>query len=296
MHPIISTKGFNMIKIIADTLSNIPPEEARKLGVYYIPQIIVFGEETYRDDSEMDAVTFLKRLRASQELPKTAAPPPALYTPIYGELAAQGDTAIVVAPSAEVSGTYRGASVAAQDFPNADIRVIDTKLVGGGLGAVVMQAKKWADSGMSADEVVEKILEMSSRHRVYFVVDTLEYLYRGGRIGAAKALFGSILQVKPILALQDGHIEAFESQRTHKRAIARLKEVVLSDCPRDPDAHLCLMHGDAADLAHSMADELGETLGIPVADIPIYDLTPAILVHAGPGVIGISYFVAKGQK
>ncbi len=285
-----------MIKIIADTLSNISPADAKKLDIYYVPQIIVFGEETYRDDTEMDAVTFLKRLRTSQVLPKTAAPPPALYEPIYRELADQGHTMIVVAPSGEVSGTFRGASVAAQDFPNADLRVIDTKLVAGGLGAVVMQAKKWADEGLPADELVENIKEMSARHRVYFVVDTLEYLYRGGRIGAAKALFGSLLQVKPILALKDGHIEAFESQRTHKRAIARLKEVVLSDCPRDPAAHLCVMHGDAAELAHSIAEELGGCLGIPVEDIPIYDVTPAILVHAGPGVIGISYFVAPGQN
>jgi DegV family protein with EDD domain len=202
---------------------------------------------------------------------------------------------IVVAPTAQLSGTFRGASVAAQDFPNADIRIIDTQLIAGGLGAVVKQAVKWANAGLEPDVVVEKIKEMSSRHRVYFVVDTLEYLYRGGRIGAGKKLFGSLLQVKPILTLKDGLTEAYESQRTAKRALARLKEVVLSDCPRDPEAHLCVMHGDAEELARSIASEFGGILGIPVADIPIYDLTPAILVHAGPGVIGVSYFVAPGQ-
>lgn len=285
-----------MIQIIADTLSNISPTEAKDLGVEYIPQIIVFGEETYRDDTEMDPVTFMKRLRTSQMLPKTAAPPPALYTPIFDKHAAQGDTMIVVAPAAEMSGTFRSATVAAQDFPGADIRIVDTKLIAGGLGAVVKQAVKWANAGLEPGVVIEKIEEMSARHRVYFVVDTLEYLFRGGRIGAAKALFGSLLQVKPILTLKDGHTEAFESQRTAKRARARLKEVVLSDCPRDPDAHLCVMHGDAEDLALSIAAELGGILGIPVTDIPIYDLTPAILVHSGPGVIGVSYFVAPGQK
>ena len=284
-----------MIQIIADTLSNISPAEARELGIEYLPQIIVFGEETYRDDTEMDPVTFMKRLRTSQVLPKTAAPPPALYTPIYKKHAELGNTMIVVAPTAEMSGTFRGATIAAQDFPNADIRIVDTKLIAGGLGAVVKQAVKWANAGLSPEAVIEKIEEMSARHRVFFVVDTLEYLFRGGRIGAAKALFGSILQVKPILTLKDGHTEAFESQRTAKRALARLKEVVLSDCPRDPDAHLCVMHGDAEELARSIAGELGSILGIPVADIPIYDLTPAILVHSGPGVIGISYYVAPGQ-
>jgi DegV family protein with EDD domain len=285
-----------MIQIIADTLSNIPPAEAQALGVDYLPQIIVFGEETYRDDNEMDAVTFMQRLRSSEMLPKTAAPPPALYTPIFAKGAEQGNTMIVIAPTAEMSGTYRSALVAAQDFPKADIRIIDTKLIAAGLGAVVKQAVKWANAGLSPEAVIENIQEMSARHRVFFVVDTLEYLYRGGRIGAAKALFGSLLQVKPILTLKDGHTEPFESQRTAKRALARLKEVVLSNCPRDPQAHLGIMHGDAEDLARSIAAELGGILGIPVAEIPIYDLTPAILTHSGPGVIGVTYFVAPEQK
>lgn len=288
-----------MIKIIADTVSCISPGEAKELGIYYLPQIVIFGEETFRDDSEIDPIQFLKRLRTSTTLPKTAAPPPALYEPIYSELAAQGHTMIVLAPSADVSGTYRSAMTAAQDFkasnPDADIRVIDTRLIGGGLGALVKQALRWANAGMDADTLVSKVEEMAKRHRVYFLVDTLEYLYRGGRIGAAKALFGSILQVKPILTLRDGHTEAYESQRTHRRALNRLKEIVLEDCPRDPEAHICLMHGDAEDLARNIAAELSGTLGIPVADIPIYHLTPAILTHSGPGTIAISYYVAPGQ-
>jgi DegV family protein with EDD domain len=146
-----------MIKIIADTLSNISPAEALALGVEYIPQIIVFGEETYRYDTEMDAVTFMQRLRASQVLPKTAAPPPAFYSPIFAKGADQGTTMIVVAPTAELSGTFRSATVAAQDFPNADIRIIDTRLLAGGLGAVVKQAVKWANAGLSPEVVVEKI-------------------------------------------------------------------------------------------------------------------------------------------
>lgn len=285
-----------MIRIISDTTSCIPVEEARQLGVGYIPQIIVFGEESYRDDSEMDARTFVKRLPTSPVLPKTAAPPPALYHPIYKEGAMQGDTMIVIAPSSDVSGTVRGATVGAeeirQDYPDADIRIIDTRLVGSGMGSVVKQAVKWVNEGLDADTVVEKIKEMSRRERCYFLVDTLEYLYKGGRIGAAKALMGSLLQMKPILTFRDGQTHAFENQRTHKRGVARLKEIVLSDCPRHPDAYLSLMHGDAEDEARQVAQDLSKMLDIPLEQIPIYDLTPAILVHAGPGIIGISYFVA----
>jgi DegV family protein with EDD domain len=298
--PLYLKRNAIMIQIIADTLSCISPAEASALGISYLPQIVVFGEETYRDDTEMDPPAFLKRLRSSAVLPKTAAPPPALYLPIYREFAARGDTMIVVAPSQQVSGTYRSALTAAQDFrqenPEADIRVIDTQLIGGGLGAVVKQALRWAQAGKPADFLVENILDLSSREKIYFLVDTLEYLYRGGRIGAAKALFGSLLQVKPILTIHQGHTEARESQRTHKRALARLKEIVLADCPRDPEAHLSIMQGDAEELAHSVAADLSSALGIPVQDIPIYNLTPAILTHAGPGALAISYFLAPGQE
>jgi len=132
-----------MVKIIADTTSCLSIQDAARLGVYYIPQIIVIGEKTYRDDTEMDAREFLRQQKSSPILPKTAAPPPALYTPIYKELTDAGHTVIVLAPSAQVSGTVRGAQVAAQDFPGKDIRVVDTQLVAGGLGAVVIKAKEW---------------------------------------------------------------------------------------------------------------------------------------------------------
>lgn len=280
-----------MIKIIADTLSCISPEEAKQRGLGYIPQIIIFGDETFRDDYEMNPREFLKRLRTSSGLPKTAAPPPSMYTPLFKEYSEQGHTIIVIAPGSEVSGTFRSASVAAVDFPNADIRIIDTQLLAGGLGAIVKQAQQWAENGLDADTIVEKVKEMAQRHRLYFVVDTLEYLYKGGRIGAAKALFGSILQVKPILTFRNGHTEPYESQRTQKKALARFKEIILSECPRTPEAHLCIMHGDAEEQARSLAIELGSLLDIPTDTIPVYDLTPAILVHSGPGALAVSYFV-----
>ena len=288
-----------MIKIFSDTLSCISPEEAKSLGLYYFPQIVIFGDESFRDDTELTPTTFLKKLRSSTVLPKTSAPPPAYYVPVMRELAEQGHTIIVVSPSAQMSGTYRAAITAAeevrQEFPQADIRVVDTNIIGGGLSVLVKQALKWVDQGLDADTITANILELAERQRVYFLVDTLEYLYRGGRIGAAKALFGSLLQVKPILTIRQGHTESFESERTHKRALARMREIVLRDCPRDPEAHLFLMHGDAEQVAKNFAADMSAALGIPEADIPVYHLTPAILTHAGPGVIGVGYFVAPGQ-
>lgn len=280
-----------MIQIIADTTASLSVEFARSLGIPYLPQIIIFGEESYRDDSEIDTDTFLKMLQSSHVLPKTAAPPPELYRPFYEKFAGAGGGVVVITPSAELSGTFRSAQVAAQDFPNANIHVVDSRLIAGGLGSLVLKANEWAKDGLSAEEITARVEKMARRERVLFLVDTLEYLYKGGRIGGAKALFGSLLQVKPILTLKDGRTEPVESPRTKKRALVRLKEIIENECPRGPEAHLSVMYGESDIEARQFAVELSSLLGIP--DIPIYRLPPAILVHAGPGAMAISYFVAE---
>jgi DegV family protein with EDD domain len=279
-----------MITIVADTTCSIPITQLQELGIPVIPQIIIFGEDSYRDDTEIDAITFLKKLRASSILPKTAAPPPSLYNPIFEEFATPGNTVIVVAPSAEVSGTVRSAQTAAQDFPGADIRVVDSRTVAGALGQMVLQAQRWARAGLDADTLVERLKNLSLRSRVIFTVDTLEYLYRGGRIGGAAALFGSLLQIKPILTMRDGRIEPLEKPLTRKRAIARLQEMVLAECPPSPESMLCINHIDAEDEACALAAFYSQKLGI--TDIPIYFAPPAIIVHGGPKIIAPSYFTA----
>jgi len=280
-----------MIKIITDTTSGLPLELAQAHDIPVLPQIIIFGEETYRDDTEMDTRMFLQKLRASPTLPKTAAPPPALYNPIFERLLAEGyRTIICLHPSSELSGTVRSALTAAQDFPGADIRVVDTRTIAAPLATVVLLAARWAREGVDADTIIARVQDMLARQRVYFVVDTLEYLHRGGRIGGAQALLGGLLQVKPILTLRDGRVEPFEQQRTQKRALARLRELVLEECPSTPESYLAVMHADAEATARELAADFSAQLGIP--DIPIYELPPAIVTHAGPGVLAVSYFVA----
>jgi DegV family protein with EDD domain len=279
-----------MIKIVADTLSCLSLDQAKALDIPLIPQIIEFGGESFRDDTEMDGPTFLAKLQVSPTIPKTAAPPPALYEPIFRKAFEAGDTVIVVCPSAEVSGTVRSAQVAAQDFPEANIRVVDTKSIGVGLGTLVETAVQWASQGLDADAIEHGLLEMAPCERIYFLLDTLEYLQRGGRIGKARALFGSLLQMKPILTFKEGHTEPVESQRTKRKAIARLIEIVLSECPKGDISHIKLMHGNAEDDAKYLNEELRKALGIN--QIPLYFLPPAILVHSGPGALGVSFFRA----
>lgn len=280
-----------MVTIVADTTSSLPKTRFAELGIPLLPQIIIFGEKEYRDDTELDTNAFLQKLRASDTLPKTAAPAPALYAPIYKKYTEDGNSVIVIVPSAEVSGTFRAATVAAEDFPHADIRVIDSRTVAGGLGMIVLQAQKWAHQGLDVDEVERRILNLAGREHVYFLVDTLEYLRKGGRIGGAQAMVGSILQVKPILTIKNGKAEPADSQRTKKKALARLIDIVAADCPRDQSSLISVMHCDAETEAQDLKNKLAETLGI--LDIPIYELPPAIVVHVGPKALAISYFLKE---
>lgn len=277
-----------MVQIVADTLSSIPVLRAKELGIPFLPQIVIFGNDSYRDDTEMDSELFLKKLKSSSKLPKTAAPPPELYKPIYEKLIAAKQSVIVVAPSAALSGTVRGAEVAAKDFEGADIRVIDTKTIAGGLGEIVLAADQAAKSGMDVDSIEALINNLSARSRTFFLVDTLEYLYKGGRIGGASALFGSILQVKPILTFIDGKTEPFEKQRTKKKALDRIVELVVHECPKSADGHLCISQLGAPeeDIAY-LIESFKKNLGI--SDVHLYSLPPAILTHAGPGAIAVSF-------
>ncbi len=278
-----------MTIIVADTLCSLPHDLLEQRGIPLIPQIVMFGDQSYHDDNELDTATFLQKLKASSELPKTAAPEPTLYAPIFKQAMEKGECVVVVAPTSKASGTVRSAETAAQDFPDADIRVVDTLTIAGNLGSLVLMADQWAKDGANADVIVARLNDLIPRGRIYFLVNTLEYLAKGGRIGGAKKLLAELLEIKPILTVREGQVEAFEQQRTKKRAWTRLIEIVKEECPKSAEAHLCVMQADAEAEACELADCLQSEVGC--GEIPIYELPPAVVVHAGPGTLAVGFFV-----
>jgi DegV family protein with EDD domain len=279
-----------MTKIITDTTAGLPDETARRHNIPVIPQVIIFGSDSYLEGQEIDHTTFMQRLDGSRELPKTSAPPPELFVEAFERMVPEGEPILCIHPSSELSGTVRSATVAAADFPDADIRVIDTHVIGSPLATMVTLAAEWRANGLDADAIEARIRDLIPRCRVYFLVATLEYLAKGGRIGGAAALLGSVLRVKPILTLRDGRADQFERTRTHKRAVARLKELVLDQIPGDGSGHLSVMHASAPEQAQALADDLRIRLDLP--PVPILDVPPAIVTHAGPGVLAVAFFVA----
>lgn len=278
-----------MVQIIADTTCSLPRDLLKARGIPFVPQVVMFGEQSYHDDNEIDIATFLQKLKASPILPKTAAPEPALYYPYFEAAKKKGECVIVVAPSGKVSGTVRSAETAAQEFPGIDVRVVDTLTVSCNLGSLVLVADEMARAGATADAIVAKLADLIPRGRIYFLVATLEYLAKGGRIGGAKKLLAELLEIKPILTIREGQVEPFEQQRTHKRVLARLEEIVHEQCPRTPEARLSVMQVDAEEEARKLASSLASWWG--GGEVPIYELPPAIVTHGGPKTMGVGFFV-----
>jgi DegV family protein with EDD domain len=277
-----------MTRVVADTTCSLPPEVYQPLGIPMIPQVINIGGASYREGVDIDAAGFMLRLRTDKELPKTAAPYPGDFIAVFEKFVAAGESIVCIHPSADVSGTVRSAQIALESFPDADIRIIDTRTVIGPLGALVLGAHALATEGASAEEVEAWVRSMMPRARIYFLVDTLEFLRRGGRIGGAQALFGTMLQIKPILTFREGRVDQFERERTKKRAIARIEELVMTEAARGKDAHISVMHADARQAAEELASSIKQQLG--VTDVLIGDLTPAIVTHAGPGTLAVGFF------
>jgi len=283
------------VRIVTDTTAVLPPEYIAAHALEVVPQVIIFGEESFLENVELSTEEFIRRLKSSAQLPKTAAPPPGEFVKAYARQLAAADAVVSIHPTSDASGTVRSAEIAReQSFRDADIRIIDTRTIAGCLGAMVMAAVEWAEAGLGADEIVRRVRAMIPRSRSYFLVSTLEYLQRGGRIGGAAALLGSVLQIKPILEIRGGRVEPLEKVRVQSRARERLLELVVQQCPRSPQAYPCVMHSDSLAEAESLAADLGAALGL--GPLPVYEVGAAITTHGGPGILGVGFFVEEEPR
>jgi DegV family protein with EDD domain len=277
-----------MVKIIADTTSCLPSDIQSKFQIPVVPQTIHFGEDSYQENIDIDIDSFMTLLSQSRTLPKTAAPPPELFSEIFSTHSDRSEPILCIHPSSDLSGTIRSAQTSKMDFPDLDIHILDTRLIASPLGTLVHQAALRADLGHDIQEIIKGLNLLSKRCRIYFLVATLDYLARGGRIGGASALVGNALQLKPILSLESGKVEPLLKERTFSRAIQTLKSLVLKEFPTDYDGYLSIMHAGEPDLAAELTSSFQEEL--PIQDPLISSLPPAIITHVGPGSIAVGFF------
>jgi DegV family protein with EDD domain len=279
-----------MIHVVTDSTASLPPELVEECGIHVVPQIVNFGGETFRAGVDLSIDEFYRRLAAASDLPTTSQPSAGDFSELFARLTADGSSVLAIVVSNELSGTYLSAQGARGMLPDADIHVIDSRSVSAPLGFMVVEAARMARAGADIEAIKARVAQMGAAFHIYFLVDTLEYLRRGGRIGGAAALLGTALRLKPILSIQNGRVEPFERVRTKAKATARLMDLVRLglDPGRDGKIYLAMIHGDAYDRASALHAELVQEFR--PAETMLIDLTPAIATHSGPGVLAVAYY------
>jgi DegV family protein with EDD domain len=273
-----------VVKIVTDSISDLPLEVAKELDITVIPVVVNFGEEVYRDGIDLTPEQFYEKLKTARVFPHTSVPPPGGFAEVYDELAQQTDQILVIAVSSRLSGTYQVALQAVRLMKRkCPVEVLDSRWATMAQGFIVMAAAKAARAGASLAEIKEVVQKTIPRVGFHATFDTLEYLRRGGRIGRAQAFLGSMLRINPIITLKDGIVEPVERVRSRAKAIDQLFHFALSYAKIEEVA--------VEDTASSAeAEALVERLGSLYPKERIYRsrMTPAIGTHTGPGLLLIA--------
>ena len=277
------------VHIVSDTASDLPPDLAAANGIELVPLTVRFGAEELVDRRDLTSEDFWARAAASPGLPETAAPAPGAFEEAYRRAAAAGaDGVVCVTISSSLSATYEAARLAAgaaaADVP---VRVVDSRAVSMAEGTVALAAARSAAAGGSLDDVSAAAEAMVPLTRTYAALDTLENLRKGGRIGAAQALLGSVLSIKPVIEVTGGKVEPESKQRTRGRSLRYLADKVRQDAPVE---NLAVMHGRAPDFGE-LVTLLAEFH--PRDQITVAAIGAVIGTHAGPRVIGVTYSVPE---
>ncbi len=277
------------VGIVTDSSCDLGNEELDGLDVEIVPLFIRFGTDDLVDREQISVEDFYRRMATVDELPQTAAPPPGRFEQAFSRFLDAGCEAVVcINLSSAISATMQSAVQAADairaERGDADVRVLDSRSVTAGLGTIVLQAARMASDGADADAIEAFVADASERTHVFGTLDTLENLRKGGRIGGAQAMLGSMLSIKPIVDISSGQVEEAAKQRTRRKALAWLRDTVQAAGPVE---HLAVMHGEAAD-ADDFCDMLAEVHSGPIR---VSQVGPVVGTHAGQGVLGIAYQV-----
>jgi DegV family protein with EDD domain len=277
------------VRIVTDSACDLTNELAQEHGVIVVPLTIRFGEEELEDRRQLSPDEFWVRCQGKAALPETAAPSPGSFVTAYQQAADEGAEAVLcLTLSSGVSGTFASAVTAADTFTAIPVRVVDTRSLTMGHGLMVIAAAEEAAAGGGLDDLEAATLSRVGRVHVYGVLGGLDFLQRGGRIGGAQALFGSLLSIKPVIQVKDGEVAEESKQRTRSRALAYMTAKVAGDVPLE---RLALADGACDDIVAVRAQLGGIPLEHPLVSV---QLGPVVGSHTGPNTVGVCYIVAAG--
>ena len=272
------------IAVITDSSAYIPQELVDQYSIHVIPLTILWGPEKLLDGVDITAAEFIQRLVEDPVHPTTTQPNPDDFLRVYEQLAKEYDAIVVPLISSELSGTVNSAQSAASDFDRIPVRVVDSRLTTMGLGFSALAAARAAAQGRSLEEVESAARTAAAMSKVLFVVDTLEYLHKGGRIGGASRFLGTMLSLKPLLHLNEGRVDALEKVRTKGKAVNRMIELTAQYADGRP-VRVSVVHSGIPEDAEELKARVAERFSC--VELFITDISPAIAVHTGPRTLGL---------
>ncbi len=288
-----------MVRIVTDTSAHLSEQMRTKYKISYVPLQVLFGTRSFRDEVDLSNEQFFHMLTHEKVHPTTSAPAPADFIQAWKPILDEGDEVVSLCLPSGLSATYSSAVNAKAQMEQEHggelpITVVDTRWLSMALGFQALEAARAAKQGATREQVVKQAQTLDDRLTLIFLVDTLEYLKRGGRIGKAQAWLGTMFNVKPILEIAHARVEPLERVRSRKAGMARMLELVqnppTTNGPRvgDGPLHIAVMHARAPEAAQQLEDELRARFNI--AELVRAEIGPPIAVHTGPDAVGLAFF------
>jgi DegV family protein with EDD domain len=275
------------VVIVTDSTATVPRDLIQELDIRIVPVPLSFDNQTFRDGVDITPAEIYRLLRNGKCIPTTAAPSAGDFLQVFVAAGQQASGIVSIHMSPDLSTTYNVAVTASHLVDDVPIRVFNCRTVAMGQGFVVLEAARAAATGATLDEVLSRAEDVASKVSLFFTLGTFEYLYRGGRIGGAATLMGTALQIKPVLCLNDGHVEVFAKPRTRRRAIRLVLREMTERIGRHP-IHVAVFHADVPEEAEVLRQKVAERFNC--VELYVAEFTPVMGIHTGPGVLGVVFY------
>ncbi len=283
---------MSAVAVVTDSCASLPEGAYEKYGIVMVPYYVHIGKAAYRDLVDITTDEFLDHMRAADELPKSANPGHGDYLEAYETAAGRANAIITVCMTSEGSGAYQAAVLAQREFseerPEVRVEVVDTRNVSMAHGWMALEAARAAQADGTVDDILAMIDRMIPVTRMLQTADTLKYLYMGGRIGRAQHLVGSLLNIKPLISMEDGVIVALGQERSRTRVYKRMMELIAERVGRGGRVKAAVVHAGDAEASEKLREMLLENF--ECVELLTTNLSSALAVHTGPGTVGVCYF------
>ncbi len=275
------------MKIVTDSTADLPRDIVEKHNIEIVPLYVRLGEKIFRDYYDVSPVEFYQMLRETDDFPRTSQPSVDDFIRAYEKIGKNEDI-ISIHISTEMSATAQSATIAKQQLPDWKITIVDSRLVSIGLGIMVLETAKAVENGASAKEVIDLVERLKTKIKVYFSVDSLDFLQKGGRIGRARAFLGAMLKIKPLLDLSDGIVSPVEKIRSTQKLISRMVEIVKEDADKKGKVNAGFISGESDENLNNLIGQLRSS--IDFTELYRSHVGTVITSHAGPTAFAIGYF------